>query len=89
MATGVPKVARAMRIIALPLTKRNTWRIQPLSRKISPLIYYHFQINNSGKKLEGGLVKWATTKANDLWASLGKAKEGSWKVSIVLAFSLP
>jgi hypothetical protein len=80
MLSGVPKVARSMRIIALPLTKPTTSRTQ-LARKISPLIYYHFQINNSGKNLEDSWMKWATTKASNLWASLGKAKEGSWKVS--------
>jgi hypothetical protein len=81
MTSSVPKAMRSMRIIALPLTRRSTSYAQLPGSKSSLLTYYHFQINNSGKKLEGGVARWATTKASNIWASFGKAEEGSWKVS--------
>lgn len=64
-----------MRIIALPLT---TARRAPIP---GPLTYYHFQTPPPPEDAKrGGVVKWASKKASDLWAGFGKAKEGTWKV---------
>ncbi|KAH7914286.1 mitochondrial K+-H+ exchange-related-domain-containing protein [Hygrophoropsis aurantiaca] len=88
-----PKLVRSMRIIALPLTRPNIPPDKRLNPKavFNPnrmLIYYHFNlISASGSaSIEADrprikrLVKWASTKAADVWAGFGKAPEGSWQL---------
>lgn len=89
----LPKAMRTMRIIALPLSRPNI----PPDHGLKPhaifnpnrmLIFYHFDLSqgNSVKiQDQSGIkraVKWASTKAADLWAGFGKAPEGSWKASL-------
>ncbi|KAG1745868.1 mitochondrial K+-H+ exchange-related-domain-containing protein [Suillus paluster] len=87
----LPKAMRTMRIIALPLSRPKT----PPDHGLKPhavfnpnrmLIYYHFDlsqsnsINRQDQSAIKRAVKWASTKAADLWAGFGKAPEGSWKL---------
>ncbi|KAG2155905.1 mitochondrial K+-H+ exchange-related-domain-containing protein [Suillus bovinus] len=87
----VPKAIRTMRIIALPLSRPKI----PPDQGLKPhaifnpnrmLIFYHFDLSQgSNVKLQDQstikrAVKWASTKAADLWAGFGKAPEGSWKL---------
>ena len=73
---------RSMRIIALPLTPHCNLKGKPIEH----LTYYHFVTSADGKKSSSWL-NWAVAKASDLWAGLGKAEEGTWKVR-VLAVSI-
>ncbi|KAG2151325.1 mitochondrial K+-H+ exchange-related-domain-containing protein [Suillus clintonianus] len=87
----LPKVTRTMRIIALPLALPKI----PPDHNLKPhavfnpnrmLVYYHFDLSqgNSVRSQDQSAikraVKWASTKAADLWAGFGKAPEGSWKL---------
>ncbi|KAG1748721.1 mitochondrial K+-H+ exchange-related-domain-containing protein [Suillus lakei] len=89
--SALPKAMRTMRIIALPLARPKI----PPDQRLKPhavfnpnrmLIYYHFDLsqgNSANRQDQSALkraVKWASTKAADLWAGFGKAPEGSWKL---------
>ncbi|TFK52229.1 hypothetical protein OE88DRAFT_1657365 [Heliocybe sulcata] len=73
---AVVKAARALRIVALPLTRR------PISKAdTSPLIYYHFQTPPKDKTaVKPTLLHRATDKIGSLWAGFGKAPEGNWRL---------
>src|ERR1700722_2592379 len=92
MAAIIPKAVRSMRILALPLTWPNPRTSQPQSFDHDPtllgLTYYHFQLDSTNKRADAGIIKWVTTKAAQLWASLGKGEEGSWKVRAFFFTSL-
>ncbi|OAX42136.1 hypothetical protein K503DRAFT_854161 [Rhizopogon vinicolor AM-OR11-026] len=87
----LPKAARTMRIIALPLARPKI----PPDQGLKPhavfnpnrmLVYYHFDlsggdtVNKDDQSAIKRTVKWASIKAADLWAGFGKAPEGSWKL---------
>ncbi|KAG1884992.1 mitochondrial K+-H+ exchange-related-domain-containing protein [Suillus subluteus] len=87
----LPKAMRTMRIIALPLARPKV----PPDQGLKPhavfnpnrmLIFYHFDlsqgnsVNSQDQSSIKRAVKWASTKAADLWAGFGKAPEGSWKL---------
>jgi hypothetical protein len=89
--SALPKAMRTMRIIALPLARPKI----PPDQGLKPhavfnpnrmLIFYHFDLsqgNNVKSQDQSSIkraVKWASTKAADLWAGFGKAPEGSWKL---------
>lgn len=89
--SALPKAMRTMRIIALPLARPKI----PPDQGLKPhavfnpnrmLIFYHFDLSqgNSVKSQDQSAIKramkWASTKAADLWAGFGKAPEGSWKL---------
>ena len=66
-----------MRIIALPLAPHS----KPVNGKpVEHLTYYHFVTPPEDKK-KTSWTKWVVTKSSELWAGLGKAPEGTWKVS--------
>ena len=67
---------RSLRIVALPLTPQRK-----VNGKVAEqLTYYHF-VTPPESKTSHSWSKWAVAKASDLWAGLGKAPEGNWKVS--------
>ena len=80
---SVTKLARAatrsMRIVALPLTPpcKPTASGRPATEHLT---YYHF-ITPPDTRNANSWSKWVIGKASDLWAGLGKAPEGNWKVS--------
>jgi len=93
-----PKAMRTMRIIALPLARpkippEHSLKSHAVFNPNRMLIYYHFDISQGdivGKEDHSVIkrvVKWASTKSADLWASFGKAPEGSWKASPLNTFS--
>ncbi|RPD77336.1 hypothetical protein L226DRAFT_532145 [Lentinus tigrinus ALCF2SS1-7] len=67
-------VTRSLRIIALPLTPHCNVKGKPVEH----LTYYHFVTPPDSKK-SSSWINWAVVKSSDLWAGLGKAKEGTWK----------
>ena len=78
-ATKLARVAtRSMRIVALPLTApcRPGVGGRPAAEHLT---YYHF-LTPPDTRGANSWHKWAIAKASDLWAGLGKAPEGSWKV---------
>ena len=68
-----------MRIIALPLTPP----CKPINGRPAAehLTYYHFITPPDNRKSTWS--KWIVAKASDLWAGLGKAPEGNWKVCLL------
>ncbi|KAI0056274.1 hypothetical protein BV25DRAFT_1832383 [Artomyces pyxidatus] len=73
----IAKTRLPMRIVALPLT--STLRPRSPHGNPSPLVYYQFQTPPRPENQRQGWVDWATAKAADAWAELGKAPEGNWK----------
>lgn len=82
---------RTVRIISLPLARPKI----PPDQNLKPhavfnpnrmLIFYHFDLSqvssveSQDQSTVKRAVKWASTKAADLWAGFGKAPEGSWKL---------
>ena len=67
-----------MRIIALPLAPQpKTVNGKPAEH----LTYYHFVTPPEDNK-KTSWTNWVVAKSSELWAGLGKAPQGSWKVSI-------
>jgi hypothetical protein len=96
----LPKAVRTMRIIALPLARPKIPPEQGLKSHavFNPnrmLIYYHFDLsqgdtaNKDNRSAVKRGVKWASTKAADLWAGFGKAPEGSWKAGLLPEIHMP
>ncbi|KAI0916747.1 hypothetical protein AcW1_007886 [Taiwanofungus camphoratus] len=71
----LPTAKRSMRIIALPLALRTA----PTRVHSEHLTYYQFVLPPPSQAKKNSLSLWATTKAADLWAGLGKAPDSSWK----------
>ncbi|GLB38163.1 hypothetical protein LshimejAT787_0500280 [Lyophyllum shimeji] len=88
-----PKALRKLRIIAIPLTRPRIRAPPNASPCSQALTYYQFQLSpppvetpesrtpRSRWKPEGGIAKWVTTKAADVWAGFGKAP-GGWKLKV-------
>ena len=66
----------SMPVVALPLTPRCVVDGKP----VNPLTYYHF-VTPPEDRTTSTWSKWGIAKASTLWANLGKAPEGHWKVS--------
>ncbi len=82
--TNIARTAtRSMRIIALPLTPHR----QVNGKPVEHLTYYHF-VTPPDSKNANSWAQWPVAKASDVWAGLGKAPEGTWKVSTVLGHRL-
>ncbi|KAI0755382.1 mitochondrial K+-H+ exchange-related-domain-containing protein [Daedaleopsis nitida] len=77
-----PRVARSatrsLRVIALPLT--SYCKVD--GKAVEPLTYYHFVTPPEDKKANTW-INWGVAKASDMWANLGKAPEGNWKIPLV------
>jgi Mitochondrial K+-H+ exchange-related len=73
---SVTATARSMRIVAIPLVLSTRERRPP-----DTSTYYHFQVTSPKAPPSDGVVNWLTGKAAAVWAGLGKAPEGSWKVN--------
>ena len=76
----LPRAMRTMRIIALPLAPAAP--SASASAVPEHLTYYHFVTSTDSKK-SASWLNWAVAKASDLWAGLGKAEEGTWKVRVL------
>ena len=74
--TNVTK--RSLRILALPLVSAS----KTPGASSGHLTYYHFATPPPHPERTKTWTYWVTNKAAGIWAGFGKAKEGSWKVSI-------
>ncbi|KAH8817660.1 mitochondrial K+-H+ exchange-related-domain-containing protein [Flagelloscypha sp. PMI_526] len=78
--TSLRTVTSATRIIALPLTR-------PRTPNTPPFTFYHFNIVSqeratAPKTALSNLATWGSSKVANLWASFGKAEEGTWRTKV-------
>lgn len=66
----------AVRIVALPLAIRSRKSIGPTEC----LTYYHFETPPSSERASQSWTARVQHNAADLWANLGRAPEGNWRV---------
>lgn len=85
MSTGAATVARSMRIIAIPLTRKPKRELHAPA-----LTYYHFITEGSAQENQpkASWARWATSKAAGMWADMGNAPQRSWKVCVSSNHSL-
>ena len=83
--SALPAAKRAVRIIALPLATPSAAKTNGHAEHLT---YYHFVTPPPSEGKTRNWMHWVQHKAADLWAGLGKAPEGNWRVRISFVASL-